>query len=128
MPVCCGAMKPLKELNWGSRGAFCRKLSIAPVGIASANIPTPPRITVFVDPFGDQAKPIFGCAAIAVTDGNAVCNPEVMAVFTGCVDCPKAPGVNLWKQLSWHTGLERWSNLTLRVSFRLLVTRMSSDP
>src|SRR5579864_6345669 len=128
VPVCCGEINPPTELNPGSRGAFCRKLSIAPVGSASANIPTPPLTTVFVDPFGDQAKPIFGCAAIAVTEGNAVCNPDVIAVFTGCRDWPKAPGVSLWKQLIWHTGLDRWSSLRLRVSFRLLVTLTSSEP
>ncbi len=55
----------------GSSGAFCRKLSIAPVGRASENTPNPPRRTVFCDPPGDQAKPIFGCQADAVTEGKA---------------------------------------------------------
>ena len=105
------------------------KLSMAPVGSASAKMPTPPRMTVARRPAnGDHAKPIFGCATTAVTEGKAVCCPVTIALFTGTFTSivPSGPA-RCWKQLVWQTGLDRCSRRTLSVSFRLLLTRMSSD-
>ena len=92
-------------------------------------MPTPPRRTVARRPAnGDHAKPIFGCATTAVTEGKAVCCPVTIALFTGAFTSivPSGPA-RCWKQLVWQTGLDRCSRRTLSVSFRLLLTRMSSD-
>jgi hypothetical protein len=47
--------------------------------MASLKIPIPPRITVFLAPRGDHAKPTLGWYTIDVTDGKAVRNPVVKA-------------------------------------------------
>src|SRR5579871_6558534 len=65
----------VKSTNDGSFGAFVKMSSIPPVGIASLKMPIPPRITVFLAPNGDHAKPTLGSYTIEVTEGNAVFNP-----------------------------------------------------
>ena len=69
--------------NDGSLGALSRMESIASEGMASLKIPMPPRITVFFDPRGEYAKPIFGSYTTPVTEGNAVCCPVEIAWLTG---------------------------------------------
>src|SRR5437588_6361065 len=78
LPARPGANRPVVTNVFFSGGLVSNRVAVVP-GKMSANMPTPPRMTVLPCPNGCQAKPRRGCQLTFWKFGSAECSPVRMA-------------------------------------------------